>query len=77
MRWMRVAASSTKVSRWRIKERNGTMAAVGRKLARNSPTLWSCWSHSQSLTSLLRPRTLCTSRALTSNTSKPRCSRIS
>jgi hypothetical protein len=39
MRWMRVAASSTKVSRWRMKERSGTIAALGRKLARKSPTL--------------------------------------
>src|SRR5215469_9637792 len=60
-----------------MKERNGTIAAAGRKLARNSPTLWSSRSHSQSLTSLLRPGTLCTSRALTSTTCKPRCSRIS
>jgi hypothetical protein len=77
MRLIRVVVSSTKVSRWRRKERSGTMAAAGRKLARNRPTLWSSRSHSQSLTSRLRPRTLCRSWALTSRTSKPRCSRIS
>ena len=76
MRWMRAVSSSTRIARGRRYERSGTIAAAGRKLARNSPTLWSCCSHSQSLTWLLRPRTLCTSRALTSTTSKPRCSRI-
>ena len=49
------------------------MAAAGRKLGRSSPTLCSSRSHSQAWTSLLRPRTLCTLRALTSNTSRPRC----
>src|SRR6266436_4266971 len=36
------------------------MAAVGRKLPRSSPTLWSSWIHWQSTTSVLRPGTFLT-----------------
>ena len=48
MRRTRAVSSSTRIARWRMKERSGTIAAAGRKLGRNRPTLWSWRSHSQS-----------------------------
>jgi hypothetical protein len=51
------------------------MSAAGRKLGLSSSTLWRSRSHSQSETSLLRPRTLRRWRALTSTTSSPCASR--
>ena len=55
----------------------GAEGETGRKLPRRRPTLWSSRSHSQSWTSLLRPGTCLTWRALTSRTSSPRASRMS
>src|SRR6266481_3153476 len=52
------------------------MASSGRKEALNNPKLWSRWSHWQSLTSVLRPGTWRTCRALTRNTSMPAASRV-
>ena len=49
----------------------------GRKLARSRPYSCRRCSHWASLTSVLRPGTCLASRALTSTTSKPRCSRTS
>src|SRR4029077_8433277 len=46
----------------------------GGKEALNNPKLWSRWSHWQSLTSVLRPGTWRTCRALTRNTSMPAAS---
>ena len=45
------------------------MASVGRKLPRSRPTMCNSRNHSQSDTSLLRPGTFLTCRALTSSTS--------
>src|SRR4030095_11559621 len=49
---------------------------IGAEGAREEAEVWSCWSHWQSCTSLLRPGTVLTWRALTSFTSNPRVSRI-
>lgn len=57
---MRAVSSPTRIARWRRYERSGTIAAAGRKLARNSPTLWSCWS----ITATARKLALLVYRAL-------------
>ena len=53
------------------------IASLGRKLPRSSPTLWRSRNHSLSDTSLFRPGTFWTYRALTTCTAMPRASRIS
>ena len=53
------------------------ISAVGRKLPRSKPKVWSRWIHWQSDTSLLRPGTFLTCRALTRSTEKPRASSMS
>ena len=50
------------------------MAAGGTKLPRNSPCSNNSASHAASATSVLRPGTIFTCRALTNSNSKPRSS---
>jgi len=52
--WVWVAASWTRESRCRSRDRTAHTVSGGRNEARRSPTAWRYWSHWQSWTSVFR-----------------------
>ena len=71
MCWVWAAASWTRLSRCRRRDRTAHTVSGGRKDPRRRPTEWRYWSHWQSWTSVFRPGTFLTCRAFTRQTSKP------
>src|SRR5712692_448836 len=69
---MHCEEDSTKDARCRTRLRIAQISSSGRNEPCSSPTACKYCSHWASLTSLLRPGTCLTCRALTSTTSKPR-----
>jgi len=69
-----VPAAATRFSRWRNRDRRTQIESSGRNESFSNPKVWSCCSHWQSATSVLRPGTFLAWRALTSRTSNPRAS---